>query len=61
MSLSDRSEFKDCTGSTCMKWAEDGSLSARDQNALMRRLCASDPFLARTDACQIDGMTETEG
>lgn len=43
----------DCTGSTCMKWAHDGSLSAHDQAALLRRLCAVDPELALSDACRI--------
>ena len=43
----------DCTGSTCMKWAQDGSLSAHDHSALMRRLCSVDPELAHTDACTI--------
>jgi len=60
MSVSERAKFNDCTGSTCMKWAEDGSLSDRDQAALMRRLCASDPFLAQTDACRIDGRNAAD-
>ena len=43
----------DCTGSTCMKWAQDGSLSEHDHAALMRRLCSVDPELAQTDTCTI--------
>ena len=47
------SPLSDCTGSTCMKWTQDGSLSAHDQAALLRRLCAVDPELALTDPCRI--------
>ena len=43
----------DCTGSTCMKWSVDGSLSPHDQAELLKRLCASDPALAKSDACRL--------
>ena len=53
MAVGFSSTSNDCTGSTCMKWAQDGSLSEHDHAALMRRLCSVDPELAHTDACTI--------
>ena len=40
-----------CTGRTCLKWSDDGSLSEHDHNELMKRLCAVDPALATSEAC----------
>ena len=40
-----------CIGRTCLKWSADGSLSEHDQNELMKRLCATDPALAQSEAC----------
>ncbi len=44
---------KNCLGRTCLKWASDGSLSEFDKDDLMRRLCAADAELAKSDACRI--------
>ena len=40
-----------CIGRTCLKWAADGSLSEHDHDELMKRLCATDPALAQSEAC----------
>jgi len=40
-----------CIGRTCLKWSVDGSLSEHDHDELMKRLCSSDPELAKSDAC----------
>ena len=40
-----------CIGRTCLKWSVDGSLSKHDQDELMKRLCATDPALAQSEAC----------
>ena len=40
-----------CIGRTCLKWSADGSLSKHDQDELMKRLCATDPALAQSEAC----------
>jgi hypothetical protein len=44
-------------GNTSLQWSADGSLSEYDHQALMERLCAVDPELAQTEACndQNDG------
>lgn len=57
--MTSKKTANDCTGSTCIKWDSDGSLSERDQSELMRRLCGTDPALAASDACKIyrDGPT----
>lgn len=41
-----------CLGRTCLKWSADGSLSQHDHDELMKRLCSSDPALAKSDACK---------
>ena len=38
-------------GNTSLKWSADGSLSHYDYQALMQRLCAVDPELGQTEAC----------
>ena len=38
-------------GRTCLKWSPDGPLSEHDQDELMKRLCATDPALAQSEAC----------
>ena len=38
-------------GNTSLKWSADGSLSEYDHQALMQRLCAVDPELAHSEAC----------
>ena len=38
-------------GNTSLQWSADGSLSEYDHQALMERLCAVDPELAQTEAC----------
>ena len=40
-----------CIGRTCLKWSADGSLSKHDQDELLKRLCATDPALAQSEAC----------
>ena len=40
-----------CIGRTCLKWSADGSLSEHDHDELMKRLCATDPALAQSEAC----------
>ena len=40
-----------CTGRTYLKWSPDGSLSEHDHDELMKRLCATDPALAQSEAC----------
>ena len=40
-----------CISRTCLKWSADGSLSKHDQDELMKRLCATDPALAQSEAC----------
>ena len=40
-----------CIGRTCLKWSVDGSLSEHDE--LMKRLCSSDPELAKSEACNL--------
>ena len=40
-----------CIGKTCLKWSADGSLSEHDQNELIKRLCATDPEMAKSGAC----------
>ena len=44
-------------GNTSLQWSADGSLSEHDHQALMDRLCAVDPELAQSEACneQNDG------
>jgi len=39
--------------STCMKWSADGTLSPRDQDGLMKHLCATDPALVDSEACKL--------
>ena len=41
-----------CIGRTCLKWSGDGSLSEHDHDELMKRLCSSDPELAKSEACK---------
>ena len=38
-----------CAGRTCLNWSADGSLSEQDE--LMKRLCATDPTLVKSEAC----------
>lgn len=38
-------------GNTSLQWSADGSLSEYDHQALMERLCAVDPELAQSEAC----------
>ena len=42
-----------CTGRTCLRWSPDGSLSEHDHDELMKRLCATDPALAQSEACNV--------
>jgi hypothetical protein len=37
-----------CLGSTCLKWSQDGELSAQDRDTLLQRLAAADTNLAST-------------
>lgn len=48
-----------CIGRTCLKWSADGSLSQYDHDQLMKRLCASDPTLAKSNDCDLPGSTPT--
>ena len=49
-------------GNTSLQWSADGSLSEYDHQALMERLCAVDPELAQTEACndQNDGQLSAD-
>jgi hypothetical protein len=51
--LSGGKPAENCLGRTCLKWASDGSLSEFDKDDLMRRLCATDSELAKSDTCRI--------
>ena len=49
-------------GNTSLKWSADGSLSKYDHQALMQRLCAVDPELAHSEACNdpSDGLLSAD-
>ena len=49
-------------GNTSLKWSADGSLSEYDHQALMQRLCAVDPELAHSEACNdpSDGLLSAD-
>ena len=50
-----------CTGRTCLKWSADGSLSEHDHDELMKRLCSSDPVLAKSQACNFPQKVDLTG
>ena len=55
------SRSNNCLGRTCLKWMPDGSLSAVDHDALMRRLCEADPTLAGSEICSLDSNHSQQG